>query len=171
MAAKRLLPLVPVLGVIAAGGLPCHWQAAPVAAQASGAQDVRVDLTEWSLSPARIQVTPGVVVRLLAANHGALAHALAVEGDGLYSETDTIGSGKTARLEVTFAAPGLYDIYCPIAAGQHRALGQDGKIAAGPEAAALLDDGAPADLPEAEGVASEGAGETDQTSQAPADAT
>jgi hypothetical protein len=58
-----------------------------------------------------------------------------------------------------------------VAAGQHRALGQDGKIAAGPEAAALLDDGAPADLPDAEGAAPEGAGETDQTGQVPADVT
>jgi plastocyanin len=151
MTTKRLLPLVPVLGFIATGGLPCHWQSTTVpaaAADSSGPQEVRVNLAEWSLSPDRFQVVPGVPVRLLATNGGALTHALAVEGDGLYAETQPIASHQTARLELTFSAPGLYDVYCPIAAGEHRALGQDGKIAAGPEAADLLDlTSAPAEEP------------------------
>src|SRR4051794_17431115 len=141
MTAKRLLPLIPVLGVIATGGLPCHWQAAPAAAaQTIPAQQVPVSLAGGSLTPAHFQVPPGAPVRLLVTNRGALAPALGLEGDGVYAETNAIANGQTARLGGSFAAPGIYDTYCPLAAGQRRALGQDGKIAAGPDAAALLDD-------------------------------
>jgi plastocyanin len=91
---------------------------------------VRVDLTEWALSPSRVAVAAGRPVRFIATNGGAIPHALVVEGAGVRAETPSIGSAASARLEVTFPAPGVYDLFCPIAVGQHRLLGQDGRLAA-----------------------------------------
>jgi plastocyanin len=119
------------------GALPCHWGAGAAqagaldqAGPAGAAQVVRVDLTEWALTPSRVAVAAGRPVRFVATNGGAIPHALVVEGAGVHAETGTIGSAESARLDVTFAAPGLYDLFCPIAVGQHRLLGQDGRVAA-----------------------------------------
>jgi len=108
-------------------------------------QEVHISLGEWSLMPAHISVPAGVPLRLVATNDGVLAHALAIEGDDLYAETDAIGSSQSASLEVT-VLPGLYDLFCPVAAGQHRALGQDGKL----EAADALPDEVPVEAADSE---------------------
>lgn len=133
---------LPLVGTIGLGGLPCHWLTAPGSpvgtalampleqAAAVRPQEVRVELTEWALSPNRVVVAAGRQVRFVVANRGDLPHALAVEGDGLYVETVAIGSAATTRLDVTFAAAGVYDLYCPLSTGQHRFLGQDGQLAA-----------------------------------------
>jgi hypothetical protein len=133
---KALFPLLGVAGFIGLGGLPCHWQPAARAAAEPGAQEVHVTLGEWSLSPVHFTVSAGVPVHFVATNNGVLAHALAIEGDAFYAETDAIGSHQSASLDVTIL-PGLYDLFCPVAAGQHRALGQDGTFEAieGDEAA------------------------------------
>jgi plastocyanin len=99
------------------------------ATQGGAWQEVRIDLSEWALTPSTVAVAAGRPVRFVASNSGAIPHALAVEGTGVYAETATIGSAATARLEVTFAAPGVYDLFCPIGVGQHRLLGQDGRMA------------------------------------------
>lgn len=132
MRPKRFVPLVALSGVIGFGGLPCHWQAAASTAGAQGAADVHeihVSLDEWSLAPAQLTLRAGVPVHLVATNNGVLAHALAIEGDGFYAETDAIGSHQSTGLDLSLLA-GIYDIYCPVAAGQHRLLGQDGKLEA-----------------------------------------
>lgn len=130
--------LFPVIAVIGSGGLPCHslppgdsatpgvaW-ALPVAQGV--VQDVRVDLSEWGLTPSHVTLAVDRPVRFTVTNHGAIPHALAVEGDGLYAETDGIGTSGTVRLQVTFSSPGVYDLFCPIGTGQHRALGQEGSL-------------------------------------------
>jgi plastocyanin len=142
----RRLALLPVAGALGLGALPCHWlpaaggaaalpgllggtaQAAPAPQTTGGTQEVRLDLTEWALTPARVTVAAGRPVRLVARNNGALPHALAVEGDGVYAETDGIGTAEAARLQLTFPAPGVYDLFCPVGAGQHRALGQEAQL-------------------------------------------
>lgn len=126
---------VPLAAVIGAGGLPCHWAGAPEMAPSGVAwalpvsqgalQEVRVDLTEWRLTPPQVTVAAGRPVRFVVTNHGAIPHALAVEGDALYAETAGIGSSRSARLQVTFNNPGVYDVFCPIGTGQHRLLGQE----------------------------------------------
>jgi plastocyanin len=139
--ALKLLPIGGLIALVVSGGLPCHWAAAPVAsaqtisgAAGSGAAaglrspELRVTLSEWSLTPAQITVPVGRTVRFLAVNSGILPHALAVEGAGLYAESDVVGTGQSAPLDVTFSEPGTYDIYCPVNAGQHRALGQEGIV-------------------------------------------
>ena len=136
-----MAPLLVLGGLLGLGVLPCHWApgwdvggragtalAMPVA-QGGPSQEVRIDLSEWALTPSTVAVAAGRPVRFLASNSGAIPHALAVEGAGVYAETATIGSATTARLEITFAAPGVYDLFCPIGVGQHRLLGQDGRMA------------------------------------------
>jgi plastocyanin len=139
-----VVPLLMLGGLLGLGVLPCHWvpgwaagalgppagtaQAMPVA-QSGPSQEVRIDLSEWALTPSTVAVAAGRPVRFVASNSGGIPHALAVEGSGVYAETATIGSAATARLEITFAAPGLYDLFCPIGVGQHRLLGQDGRMA------------------------------------------
>ena len=136
-----MAPVLVLGGLLGLGVLPCHWvpgwgaggpagtaQAMPVA-QGGPSQEVRIDLSEWALTPSAVAVAAGRPVRFLASNSGAIPHALAVEGSGVYAETATIGSATTARLEITFAAPGVYDLFCPIGVGQHRLLGQDGRMA------------------------------------------
>jgi len=131
---RRLLPLLALLVPLGFGALPCHWGAGVAQAgaldQAGPAQVVRVDLTEWALTPSRVAVAAGRPVRFVATNGGAIPHALVVEGAGVHAETPAIGSAGSARLDVTFAAPGIYDLFCPIGVGQHRLLGQDGRLAA-----------------------------------------
>lgn len=138
-----LFKLAPVVLLLGSGGLPCYWVAGssgiaaqashaahPAAAQTVPALEVHVALAEWSLTPLQVDVPVGQPVRLLATNAGVLAHALAVEGEGLYAESDAAGSGQTVALDITFATPGTYDLYCPVGAGQHRALGQEAILVA-----------------------------------------
>jgi plastocyanin len=126
---RATVPIGALLVLVGSGALPCHWaEPTPAAAQSSGAREVRVSLTEWALIPARITVPAGLPIRFAAANQGALPHSLAVEGPDTYAESEAAGSGGVAYLELTFQAPGLYDIFCPINAGQHRALGQEGVL-------------------------------------------
>ena len=137
----RIRGLAPLALFLGSGALPCHWAAGPVAAvhaQGVSAQEVRISLVEWALVPPAITTIAGRPVRFLAANDGALPHALAVEGTGFYAETATIGSGAVERLELIFTAPGVYDLYCPVAAGQHRALGQEGVLTVLPASAGPL---------------------------------
>ena len=149
----RFAPVGALVAVIGTGGLPCHWAGAP-AAHAQGAippesqgqgqaqtAEIRVTLTEWALTPARINVPVERTIRFLAVNAGVLPHALTVEGTGIFAETETLGAGQTGTLDVRFTAAGIYDIYCPVNAGQHRELGQEGVLvvlAAGDSPATLL---------------------------------
>lgn len=144
---RHVLPLALLLGAFGAGILPCHWLpagGAPPAAHAQGQHqaqaphEVRVTLTEWALIPARISVPAGRTIRFLAVNAGVLPHAIAVEGDGISVESDTVGAGQVAPLEIVFAAAGTYDIFCPVGDGQHRVLGQEGIVVVQPLTAGLL---------------------------------
>ena len=157
---RRVAPLAGLLAVFGLGVLPCHWvptaQAQPVqldhvergAGAAQGVQEVRVALSEWALTPSRITVPVGRTIRLLAVNAGVLPHALSVEGEGVYAESATVGAGQTAPLELTFSVAGIYDLFCPVNAGQHRDLGQEGTITVLPAALQLPRTGEEdADLP------------------------
>ena len=138
----RLHKWAPSLGgllvLLGSGALPCHWATTPAAAQASPPLEVRVSLTEWALTPARITVPAGRLIRFVASNDGALPHSLAVEGAGIAAESEAAGSNQVAHLELTFAVPGTYDLFCPVNAGQHRALGQEGTVVVLPIRAGVL---------------------------------
>ncbi|MBI3971367.1 MAG: hypothetical protein HY332_08755 [Chloroflexi bacterium] len=127
----RSLPLVALLAVLGAGALPCHWTngVTPTAeAQALVPQEIRLHLTEWALEPTVVNVVAGSVIRLVAVNEGALPHVLAVEGDDVYVETDAIGSGGSASLELSFPVAGRFDLFCPVGEGLHRVLGQEAEL-------------------------------------------
>ena len=126
---RRFFPIVGLIGCIGSGVLPCHLGPLPAAAQStSPVQEIRVTLTEWSLIPAQINVPAGRTIRFLAHNAGFLPHALAVSGPDIPAESPTAGSGDTVRLDVIFSRPGTYEVYCPVNAGEHRVLGQEGVL-------------------------------------------
>ena len=126
---RRLLPIAGLVTVIGSGALPCHGGPPPAAAQATQAPlEVRITLREWQLLPTQINVPVGRTVRFLAQNVGFLPHALTVEGNGVFAESPTAGAGQTVQLDVLFAQPGTYDVYCPVNSGEHRALGQEGEL-------------------------------------------
>ena len=132
MKPRRLLPIAGLLALLGSGALPCHSAlGAPSTASAQSAQsplEIRITLREWSLLPAQINVPVGRTVRFLAQNAGFLPHALTVEGADIFAESATAGAGDTVRLDVLFSTPGVYDVYCPVNAGEHRALGQEGTL-------------------------------------------
>lgn len=92
---------------------------------------VQADLAEWSLTLTPAQIAPGQAVQLVIHNHGALPHALAVEGDDSYQETDAIGSQETTTLFLVAPPGGTLTLYCPLSYGQHRALGQEALLEVG----------------------------------------
>jgi plastocyanin len=127
--ARRFLPIAGLFAFIGSGALPCHGGPAPAAAQSTQPPlEVRITLREWSLLPAQISVPAGRTVRFVAQNAGFLPHALTIEGSGVFAESAAVASGETVRLDVLFSAPGIYDVYCPVNAGEHRALGQEGEL-------------------------------------------
>ncbi len=128
----RLQPIARLARCGAAIALVASAAAArPAGAEAPVVQVVPLHLVEWRLSPQALTIAPGTTVRFVVANEGVLAHALAVEGEGVYAETGAIGSGETATLDLTFTMPGVYDLYCPLSYGQHRALGQEAVLVVG----------------------------------------
>ena len=133
----RTFALAAAAILLGLGGLPCHWAARTVAAQGATSEDVRFTLSEWALIPVHVTVPLGQSVRLLARNAGVLPHALAVEGPGVSLETEAIGSGGTDSLLVTFTLAGIYDLFCPLNAGEHRALGQEATLVVLPDASSL----------------------------------
>ena len=158
---RRMLPIVGLIAFIGSGALPCHDGQAVASAQTTQAPiEVRITLREWSLLPTQINVPVGRTVRFLAQNAGFLPHALTVSGEGVFAESATVGAGETVRLDILFSLPGTYELYCPVNAGEHRALGQEGelRVLAGTSLLALPTTGAPepeppdapADLPHPE---------------------
>ena len=129
MLKRRFLPIAGLIAFIGSGALPCHSGPAPAAAQAAQPPlEIRITLREWTLLPTQVNVPVGRTVRFLAQNAGFLPHALVVEGAGIYAESVTAGAGETVRLDVLFSSPGTYDVYCPVNAGEHRSLGQEGVL-------------------------------------------
>ena len=137
IARRRGLALAAGALFLGLSGLPCHWVPQSASAQELPAQDVRLTLSEWALSPAQVTLPVGQSITLLAQNAGILPHALALEGPGVSLETEAIGSGGAASLLVTFALPGVYDLFCPLNAGEHRALGQEATLIVVPDASSL----------------------------------
>lgn len=146
----RFLPIAGLIAFIGSGALPCHAGPTPASAQtAQPPLEIRITLREWTLLPTQINVPVGRTVRFLVQNAGFLPHALAVEGASVYAESVTAGSGETVSLDVLFSSPGTFDIYCPVNAGEHRSLGQEGVLAVlgGTSSLGLPPTGQPDSLP------------------------
>lgn len=89
---------------------------------------IAVDETDFALDPADITLDePGTYV-FVATNSGNVTHALEIEGNGIEEETEELGSGESAELEVNLD-PGAYRLYCPVS--NHEDLGMVGTVTVG----------------------------------------
>ena len=82
---------------------------APSAAAAAPAS-VAVELTEFDVSPATLEVAAGGTLEVT--NAGAIEHDLAVRDAGV--GTAMLGAGASESLSVTGLAPGTYEVYCTV---------------------------------------------------------
>ncbi len=81
-------------------------------------------LTDFAIDPRNAKEKAGLVT-FRVVNEGSAPHALAIEGDGVEVETETLGAGAKATLEADLQA-GEYDWYCPV--GDHAEQGMKGKL-------------------------------------------
>ena len=90
------------------------------------ATTVKVNLTEFKLTPADPPIAKPGAVTFAASNGGQVVHALEVEGPGGEKKTGDIQPGGKATLKVDFSKPGKYEWYCPI--DGHKQQGMKGEI-------------------------------------------
>lgn len=98
----------------------------PLVAQtpAAGATEINVSGSEFSFSPASINVKAGERVKITFRNIGQAPHNLVLEGLGI--TTKTIGGGQTDVVEFTAPAAGTYSFFCSIPG--HRSAGMEGSL-------------------------------------------
>ena len=90
------------------------------------ASTVKVNLTEFKLTPADPTIAKPGNVTFAASNGGQVVHALEVEGPGGEKRTGDIQPGGKATLKVDLSKPGKYEWYCPI--DGHKQQGMKGEI-------------------------------------------
>jgi uncharacterized cupredoxin-like copper-binding protein len=95
----------------------------------NASKTVKIDETEFKLSPADAKVAKGGKVVVQAVNSGKTTHALEIESKDGEFKTGNIKPGETARLQVTLKPGTTYDMYCPV--GNHKQQGMVGKITVG----------------------------------------
>jgi plastocyanin len=89
---------------------------------------VTVGEREFTLTPARTQLTPGTYT-FVAQNVGTIGHALAIAGPGVSpTQTPVIPPGGQALMTVNLQQ-GAYELWCPV--DGHKALGMDTHIQVG----------------------------------------
>lgn len=91
-------------------------------------QTVRISGTDFRLSPAQPQVSPGKV-RFEFVNRGQVTHALEVEGPAGEMETEDLEAGGRGSFTIDLNRPGSYIMYCPV--GSHRQQGMEGRVVVG----------------------------------------
>jgi len=102
---------------------------APASSGGAIIKTVTVHESEYKLNPSAIALDkPGTYV-FNGVNDGTVAHALAVEGNGVDKDGSHISPGKSGTLKVTLPKAGTYEIYCPV--DGHKDLGMEGKITVG----------------------------------------
>ena len=105
-----------------------------------GLVTVKVELSEFKISPAMVNASVGDTLKVL--NQGTAAHQLSVQGTAL--ATANIAPGQSATLDTSSLQPGDYTIFCSVPG--HQAAGMQamlrlragtGSIAAAPAPAGL----------------------------------
>ncbi len=93
-----------------------------------GAVTVKVELYEWGISMSAAEVKAGTKVVFEVVNKGSYIHAFGIENNmiGFNTGTRNLGPGESTKLEVVFAEPGEYTVYCPV--GSHKELGMEGVL-------------------------------------------
>jgi plastocyanin len=89
---------------------------------------VPVDLNEWGINPRHVVAKAGQPVRFELTNTGGFNHSLSIEGQGQAWHSDVLASGAALDWNLTISQPGIYQIWCPVAAGGHRDRGMIGTL-------------------------------------------
>src|SRR5439155_13056491 len=71
-------------------------------------------LSEYSISLPQISANPGTV-RFTMSNIGQIRHNLRVAGSGVDTKLADLRPGQNGSVDVTFAEPGPYMVYCDLA--------------------------------------------------------
>ncbi|MBI4492208.1 MAG: cupredoxin domain-containing protein [Chloroflexi bacterium] len=106
---------------------PAEAPAEP-AEQVAGLPELHVDLTEWSINGRDLVVSANQPVRLLLKNTGRFPHSLTVGGHNEELASERVDPGKSTAWDVTFSAPGIYQIWCPVGNGRHWDQGMTGTL-------------------------------------------
>lgn len=122
---RKLLLATLLLPALLAG---CGADDEPEPAADAPIRTIRITETDFRLQPANVRLDRAGTYVFEAVNRGTADHALEVEGEGVEGETETIGAGASARIEVTLEK-GTYELYCPV--GNHRDQGMVGKVVVG----------------------------------------
>lgn len=99
------------------------------AASPGGGSEISVSATEFSFDPGTIQIDQPGTYTFTLSNDGSTDHALEIEGQGVEEETETISSGSSGQVTVTFSKTGTYEFYCPV--DGHREQGMEGDLTVG----------------------------------------
>ena len=98
----------------------------PLATQApaAGVTEINVSGSEFSFSPAGINVKAGERVKITFRNIGQAPHNLVLEGLGI--TTKTINGGQTDTVEFTAPSAGTHAFFCSVPG--HRSAGMEGSL-------------------------------------------
>jgi uncharacterized cupredoxin-like copper-binding protein len=125
---RRLLVLLPCAFLLSA----CGGSSNGSGSESGGVlQTIQVSETEYSISPASIELPRAGTYEFAVTNDGQITHAFNVEesGGGNEAETGDIDPGAMKTVRFTFAGDGSFEMYCPI--GNHRDQGMEGTITIG----------------------------------------
>lgn len=87
---------------------------------------IEISLKDFSLEPSKVTVTKPGQYTINAKNNGGTAHAIAIEGNGVDQDGETVDPGGTSTVTVDLNQAGEYEIYCPV--GNHKSLGMKGAL-------------------------------------------
>ena len=118
--------------------IPCAFLLAACGGSSDGSdeggnvlQTIQVSETEFSISPATIDLPRAGTYEFEVTNDGQITHALEIEesGGGNEVESEDIGPGEMKTVRFTFSGDGSFEMYCPIS--NHRDQGMEGTIMVG----------------------------------------
>jgi uncharacterized cupredoxin-like copper-binding protein len=124
---RRLLVLLPFALLLAA----CGGSSNGADEGGDVLQTIQVSETEFSISPASIELPQAGTYEFAVTNDGQISHALNIEesGGGNEVESGDIGPGEKKTVRFTFSGDGSFEMYCPI--GNHKDQGMEGTITVG----------------------------------------
>ncbi|MFM7718395.1 MAG: multicopper oxidase domain-containing protein [Actinomycetota bacterium] len=114
--------------LVALVGAACGGAGAATGGTDNSPVSVEVMLSEWAISPARIEVPTGRPIAFAVMNMGTAPHTFGVRTPDGVVETPEIAVGETTSLSVPALAAGTYEVICTIAG--HADLGMTGSLVA-----------------------------------------
>lgn len=100
-----------------------RWGASAAPSPSPGAEEVRVEVDEFSFSPSVLELRAGETVNLVLVNRGQLPHDLTIPALGF---SLAVGPGETASAALTPQRPGSYGFFCSVPG--HRSAGMVGTL-------------------------------------------